>query len=215
MSKKNLFSFLSVAALSLGLTLPASADLITISATNQVSGLPGSVTTTFDAPYSGWSFTGASGVVSGSVLDQYYAPGAGPNPTGDYVGPDTSMYAYVGVPGGEATYTPGTAFNEISFLWGSADTYNSLTFTGSGGSETYGQGGMVVFGLTLDDNSSNYVTFIDTTGVWTSVSFISSTAAFEIDNVSILPVPAPEPASIALLAGGLLAIGAGAIRRKK
>jgi hypothetical protein len=52
-----------------------------------------------------------------------------------------------------------------------------------------------------------------TTGVWDSVKFTSSQNSFEFADIQV--VPSPEPASMALLAGGLLAIGAGAIRRRK
>jgi hypothetical protein len=74
-------------------------------------------------------------------------------------------------------------------------------------------------GLNPVNNGSQTVLFTATPGTnWTSVIFTSSLAAFEFDDVSTLPVPtapSPEPASLSLLAGGLLAIGVGSFRRRR
>ena len=61
-----------------------------------------------------------------------------------------------------------------------------------------------------------YVNFFDTGAPWTSVTWTTGGAAFEFDNVATATATAtPEPMSIFLAASGLLAIGAGAIRRRK
>jgi hypothetical protein len=91
------------------------------------------------------------------------------------------------------------------YLTPSGDTtpyaYVGLTLTDSNGvSMIYGPGGTPVSGLVTDQTTSVYVN-----------SFDAGARAFECDNVPIV-TSAPEPVSIFLLAGSLLAIGA--IRRR-
>lgn len=194
MSKSSLFSLFSVAALSLGLA--GAAPVVTISS-GMFSTQAGVTNTAFDVnPAPGFTFTGNSGIVTGSETNSYAAPTA-----------DTTAYAFVGA-GGLITYNPGNSFTYLGLYWGSPDTYNTLTLT-------YVDGTTAVVTLPAADyNSSSavYANITDTNPI-KSASFASSLAAFEFDNVS--SNAAPEPASLALIAGGLLAIGAGAIRRRK
>lgn len=197
MSKSSLFSLFSIAALSLGLSISAGATTITTSAG------PGSGLINFDPTSTGFTFSGNAGIVSGSVSGAYAAPAG-----------DATNYAFVGT-GGTATYTNAAGFNTFGLYWGSPDQYNTIKLVSAGGTEVYGNGGTALsFTPGFQGNPDKYVTFSGST-VWTSVIFTSATAAFEFDNVSASTAATPEPASIALLAGGLLAIGAGAIRRRK
>jgi hypothetical protein len=213
MTKTSLFSFFSVAVLSLSLTIPASAAVVAVAPgvfTSPEASAGGVTTNDFNNGLvpSNFAFTGNSGVVSGNKAFVYSQPAG-----------DSTDFAYVG-PGGSITETLGTTgvgVNYFGLYWGSPDQYNSLTFTDTQGhTVTYGEGGIQIPNFTpnVQGNTDSYVSFWSTGNNWVSVSWASTTAAFEFDNVSA-GVVTPEPASIALIAGGLLAIGVGALRRRK
>jgi PEP-CTERM motif len=111
------------------------------------------------------------------------------------------------------TFTSGVSF--VSFLWGSPDTYNVLTVTGTGGySHTFTTAEL---GLPGDGNQgiSDYVQFTGTDGTLiTSLSFDNDPTndAFESANFSVTPVP--EPQTYALLLAGLVAGGFMTRRRR-
>jgi hypothetical protein len=112
------------------------------------------------------------------------------------------------------TFTGGVGF--VSFLWGSPDTYNALTVTGTGGySHTFTTAEL---GLSGDGNQgiSDYVQFTGSGGTLiTSLSFDNDPTndAFESANFSVTQ-PVPEPQTYALLLAGLAA-GAFMTRRRK
>ncbi len=102
--------------------------------------------------------------------------------------------------------------NSLSFLWGSPDDYNGLTFyldgTPVGG--PFNQTDVTPpYILTSPPTGSVYATF---SGVFDEVWFEASSNAFEFSSLSATPVnPDPTgvsaPASLALIGGGLLALG--------
>jgi hypothetical protein len=200
MSKIKQFPLFSVAALALGLAIPATATTVTVDYgpyvdTGWVNS--GSLPTTWAA------FGPAAGVVTGTLTNTYQAP------TGD-----STAYAYVGA----NSYIIGDFADTavFSLYWGSVDSYNTIAFTDTNGVvTTFGLGGEAIPGLVLDTNTSAHVTFEDTGALWTEVKFTSGGNSFEFDDVSFTGAITPEPASIALLATGLVAIGAGALRRRK
>jgi hypothetical protein len=208
MSKSNLFSLFSVAMLSLGLTIPAGATTVTIGASAPTTAFSSIFGPSLTATTPGvWSGTFVTGTANTSVINSYLDPLAG-----------SGYYAYA-ESGNTVTANFAGGINNLSLLWGSPDTYNMITFysglNGTGTSESYSPGTGALSGLIPTQTGGTLVSF-STTGVWDSVKFYAGGNSFEFAVAApTTPVSTPEPASIALLAGGLVAIGAGAIRRRK
>jgi len=113
-----------------------------------------------------------------------------------------------------ANLTFGTALTYVSFLWGSPDTYNTLTVFSNGGT-TSQVFHAADFGFTTvgDQAFSRYAQFTATAGSITGIRFDSAgTDAFEVSNFSVTAVPEPE--TYALMLAGLGALGFIARRRK-
>lgn len=107
----------------------------------------------------------------------------------------------------------------LSLLWGSVDTYNTLTFLGFDGSTVIGSyvGGDIIgsdFGSQVLPGSNPLVTF-NFTGTDQAVGFLkmeSTSQAFEIDNIAVQAVP--EPGTWLLMLLGFAAVGASMRARK-
>jgi hypothetical protein len=206
-------SLLSMAVLGLSFTFCAGATTVVVTSGMLTSPMSGMSTVDFSDGMvpAGFTFSASqSGIVSGN-LPVVYAQPAG----------DNSMYAYVNA-GGSITETLGSAgvgVNYFGLYWGSPDAYNTLTFTDTMGNQVvYGWGGIQVPTFTMyQHNPDSYVEFYATGNNWVSATWTSVSPSFEFDNVTsgIMGSPAPEPKTIMLLAGGLLIIGAGALRRRK
>ena len=129
-----------------------------------------------------------------------------------------SMFLAAGPTSGDtATLTFASGYNYVSFLWGSPDTYNSLTVTSSlGAVQTFTAQGLG-FAVTNGNQAfSQYVQF-STLGAGEYISSIAfsnvpSQDAFEVANFRVGGVP--ETSTWAMMILGVGAAG-GALRRRR
>jgi hypothetical protein len=213
MTKFTFTSLLPSAALALALVSPATAATVTLGGTaipneGVESSVAGATTITFDGLTSlpaGFASAGTNPanplVNPPSVANLYAVPTA-----------DSSTFLSTGLGTITDTLPSGTTY--FGFYWGSVDIYNTLTLDLSDGSQWILTGDTLAADTGALDNvaAAYFVNFTPDPGLtFTEAIFTSSQYSFEFDNVA---TATPEPASIALIAGGLLAV-AGAIRRRK
>ena len=170
------------------------------------------------------SFLPDGQTVSGAVVGVYAAPYLSNNngvPFGDpNNGADTTHYVTTGL--GSMTLQFPILEKYVGLLWGSVDTYNTLTFY---------DGATIVGSLTGTDvtagangdqgvNGTFYVN-VNSDVAFDKIVATSSQYAFEIDNVAYdesehNPGPVPEPLSLSLFGAGLLSLaGFGARKRRR
>lgn len=142
-------------------------------------------------------------------------PGISAAPSGT---PNNTRYLTVPIPGpsGTATMSLAGEFRNVSFYWGSIDTYNTVTLIQGDGTETSFTGSQVGFGIDPDgnqtDNDSNVrVNFSAVGRGITGIRFDSTQFAFESDTFAGTAVP--EPATWAMMVGGFGLMGFAARRR--
>jgi hypothetical protein len=175
-------------------------------------------------PYSGptptdhWDSVATTPVTSGGgVITTGTTPGLYAQPygsAGNYfsVGPSTSS------PGVIDLTSFGDIFN-LSLLWGSVDSYNTLYFLDSSFNILASFGGNSIFnpanGNQTDPNTNPVVSFLLNGGDESAFAYLGMTSeqnAFEIDDIAINGVP--EPATWGMMLLGFGAIGF-AMRRRK
>jgi hypothetical protein len=106
--------------------------------------------------------------------------------------------------GGNATVDLG-GVSSYSFLWGSPDTFNSISILTSAGTQIFtGTDFATTFGLTANGNNANtrWVTLMGTDETLDSITFNSAGVAFEV----AVTTPVPEPEIYALLLAGLMIV---------
>lgn len=163
----------------------------------------------------------SSGLYNGSTLVAALTGGAvytsgSPNVAAEPVGTTGSFLAAGPDSGGgaAAVLTFVNPVTSLGFLWGSPDTYNSLTFTTNTGATKNFQGFYAPG--TGDQNLSAYFTFTADPGqLIKSVSFsnVPSQNAFEVSNFSVSA--APEPATWGMMIIGFGAAGIAMRRSRK
>ncbi len=165
------------------------------------------------------SFTGDGQAVQGSSSGLYAAPylsnGNGTLFGDSTNGPDATTYLTTGV--GSVTLTlPGQEMY-LGLLWGSVDSYNTLSFY---------NGANLIGSITGSDVSSNangdqgvngtYYVNINSTESFNTVVATSSQYAFEFDNVAYNSSAVPEPSSFILsLIGGVGVFATHKLKRRK
>ena len=183
------------------------------------------------SPTPGVAGTGGtlSGAVSATIVggavyaaDMFFADDVIPGENFLATGPSAGGF---GVPNTATLTFAGAGTSYISFLWGSPDTYNTLTVnTTGGGSQTFtatGTGFGSAFPVTNGDQSFNQsVQFAAIGGTLiTSLVFTSTMDSFEAARFSALSPDqqslVPEPATYALILAGLGALGFVAGRRRR
>jgi len=136
---------------------------------------------------------------------------------GSYTSPwDSSPHAGSGYfavrSGGSATFSGFGQATEISFLWGSVDTYNSIVFNlVGGGTETVFGSDVIISGAPAGDGAID--TVITTTAAFDSFQFISTDDSFEYANLQVSVVPLP--AALPLYGAGMAIIGFIGWRKRK
>lgn len=173
----------------------------------------------------------SAGVVQGSVSGQYATPylsgsngnGFGPGGSDQPDGADATPYITAGSTGADANSAVTLFFPSLErymgILWGSVDTYNTLslyngdtlvgTITGSDviASPDGNQGMDGTVYVNIDALSAAYA--------FNKAVLTSSQFAFEADNLAFNPAPVPEPAGVAALGLGLAAIGLARARKPR
>lgn len=163
------------------------------------------------------SFTGDGLVTTGTTPGIQAAPfisNSNGVPFGDATvsGPDTTRYLSTGI-GSVTIALPGDRLY-LGLLWGSVDSYNTLSFY-EGASLV---GSLTGLDVTAGANgnqgaSGTYYVNVTSDEVFNRIVATSTSYAFEIDNVSYNPNPVPEPVSPGLFGLGMLGIGF--VRRRK
>ena len=135
----------------------------------------------------------------------YLAPGISAQPQKGVVSANDKWASVAGGNSATISFAAGTKY--VGFLWGSVDSYNTVTFFDGANAIaafTGGPGGLGANQVPQGDGNQAIAQYFNfQSSSITSVEFKSGGNAFEIDNVSAVP----EPETYALMLAGLIGIG--------
>ncbi len=167
-----------------------------------------SLVTDFNSPLAaGYTMNGTASLLTGTS-------GNGAAPA--YSATTSDPGQYLSVLGGKFETFTTPLVHDVSVYIGSLDNYNTITFTGPGGSTTYTGADLAAFSGADNGNQ----TAANTNGRFVfsfaqaidQITFSSSSNSFEIAD---LAAAVPEPASWALMLIGFGALGAGVRSRRR
>ena len=171
----------------------------------------------------GVSFDGSAGAVTGSLPNVYAAPFLS-NHNGalfgdaTVAGPDSTVFLTTGT--GSVTLTLPGPEKYVGLLWGSVDTFNSLSFYDASNNLIGTITGTDVTASANGDQGASGTFYVNINSTESFVSVVASSPyfAFEFDNFAFNPAvqSVPEPASLVTGGAGALAVLAACwVRRKR
>jgi hypothetical protein len=199
--RKNFFYLGPIAALAIfALPSAASAALLEYASFSSAPAL------TLDA--SGLSGGSVATLTGGTIYSASVGVAAEPANTTPPIGTVGNFLAVGPSSGASATLSFVTPVTFLNFLWGSPDTYNTLTVTTNDGSSvTYTDPTQA--GVSPPNGNQQFAEYVhfSTTGstVIDSATFSATSNAFEVSNFSVSAVP--EPATWAMMLLGFLGLG--------
>ena len=160
------------------------------------------------------SFGDGGHAVKGAQSGKYAAPflsgNNGSNFGSQMDGADESTYLATGAAGSNVTLAFVGPTRYMGLLWGSVDTYNTLTFFNGGTQVGQFTGADVTAAANGNQGADGtFYVNINLSDSFTSVVATSSAYAFEFDNVAISanPLKVPEPGTVGVFLLGLLLVG--------
>jgi hypothetical protein len=146
---------------------------------------------------------------------------AGPPTTSNTAEPwgDSSQYLSVQAGQSETITFKGPLPTSFGFYWGSVDLYNvvEITYADAAKAQTFTNGSNPppANGDQFSPSTNGYVLFSGSDPIASVTLSTGDTNAFELDNFFADPTPAPLPAALPLVAGGLGIVGFLSRRKKR
>jgi hypothetical protein len=151
---------------------------------------------------------------TGSATVQTGNNSLGVNPPGDAT-------SYMTVPGGSTAtlVAPGNLITGLSFYMGSPDSFNSLTFFAGNTLVATLTASQFIGGYVIADGNQSIGQRVTINGLVgsgvTSVTWNSTSTAFEFDRVIATAAPVPEPATWGMMILGMGMVGLGLRMRRR